>query len=140
MFVAELVEDYPGPDWKATIDKLLSRSSILVLLIGRKSSNEWVEYELDYATKNDIPILAYEYYREMANPPQVETTALVSRLKASTTLHGHGDKKFEDEEDLLIAIPKDLVEQVGIMINGYTNVKREINASYAKQKESIRGG
>jgi hypothetical protein len=140
LFMAELVEDYPGPDWKATMDELLSRCSVLVLLIGRRQSKEWVDYELDYATRNDIPILAYEYYKKSNRPVRTETRALVNRLKGRTTLHGHGDRKFKDEDGLVIAVLKDLLEQAGIMVNRYTIVKREINASYARQKEQIRRG
>jgi hypothetical protein len=139
-FMAELVEDYPGPDWKATMDELLSRCSILVLLIGRRQSKKWVDYELDYATTNDVPILAYEYYRKSSRSLRIETRALVNRLKGRTTIHGHGERRFKDEDGLIVAILKDLIEEIGIMVNKYTAVKREINASYSKQKEQIRRG
>ena len=92
IFMAELVEDYPGPDWQATMNELLSRCSILVLLIGRRQSKKWVDYELDYATTNDVPILAYEYYRKSGSPLRTETRALVNRLKGRTTIHGHGER------------------------------------------------
>jgi hypothetical protein len=113
---------------------------MLVLLIGRRQSKKWVDYELDYATTIDVPILAYKYYRKSSRPVRIETRALVKRLKGRTTIHGHGNRRFKDEDGLVIAILKDLIEEVGIMVNKYTVVKREINASYARQKEQIRRG
>jgi hypothetical protein len=126
IFVADLAEDYPGTSVREDIERLLRSSSLYILLIGRRSS-KYVRYELDYALTNGIPILAYEHYWPIANPPPVKTAHLVKSLReAGVKIRGHKEKKFEDRNKLIDAILSDLAELIGKKFNHYTSIIRAV--------------
>jgi hypothetical protein len=123
ILVADLAEHSPGTRVRQEIDELLDKCSIYLIVIGRRSS-KWVKYEYEYALSNNLPILAYEYYKPTAQRAIVKTDTLVQKLmSAGIKLRGH-NPRFHNISELIDAILNDLAELVAKIVNGYAGVKK----------------
>ncbi len=131
LFDVKLPEHSHSAHVKREIDRLLAISSIFVVLIGRKKS-KWVNYEVDYALSNELPILAYEYYsrvrRRTGRPASAsETRNLLLKLrKADVRLRGHKGE-FQEAEEVVTAVLDDLPELISRIVNHYAGISREIS-------------